>query len=78
MCDALLVSCLIPPGVMVMTVALAIAAFPSATTAAVSLAISVSSPLLFAAPLQRGQPLSQHGRRRHELPGFGFSSCVVA
>lgn len=62
LCDALLVSRLMPPRV-VMTVAITLAALPSATTVLVPLALAMS------APLQRSQPLPQHGRRRHELPG---------
>ena len=62
LCDALLVSRLMPPRV-VMTVAITLAALASATTVLVPLALAMS------APLQRGQPLPQHGRSRHELPG---------
>ena len=53
-----------------LTIALTIVALPSAPTVAVPfpLAVSMSAPT-FTAALERGQPLPQHGRSRHELPG---------
>ena len=49
--------------------AVSLAALPSAPTVVVPLAVSVSAVTLIIAALQRSQPLPQHGRRRHELPG---------